>query len=158
MSNLWNRILNTAATPARAVGTVGVGARDSVKTLLNPLKEIWQIGMNTADKVWEVLSNPRKPKNGQKWYQRIVNGILSPLVATGTLAEGTIKAVTEPTLHLFSNAKHTIWNLLVNTWNTINSIASASSVADTCKVIDISTKETTNKNLISTLQRGNKAE
>ena len=113
---LRNRTRNTIGLATRTVGNVGYGSLDLARSGFNYPKEIFEVLWDTTKHTKEVF---RKAFNEGKWYQKIINGIASPFVAAGTIGEGAIRAVLNPTWNLFCNTRDVAGNLLVNEGNTI---------------------------------------
>ena len=108
--NVWNRLWNTAMIGPRAVGTALNTVTDAVDTVVEIPKRVLSVVKNTIHEMKKVLVEPWKY---WKWYQRVWNIALSPLIATWVAIEWAGKAVLTPAewaVDTWNTAKHTLKN------------------------------------------------
>ena len=108
--NVWNRLWNTAMIGPRAVGTALNTVTDAVDTVIEVPKRVLSVVKNTIHEMKKVLVEPWKY---WKWYQRVWNIALSPLIATWVAIEWAGKAVLTPAewaVDTWNTAKNTLKN------------------------------------------------
>ena len=112
MWNGLNRIWNTAAIPIRMWWTAVTTSADLLNTFYTFHKEWYEVLANTTKNIKDVLL---WAWNHGKWYHKAMNIPLSPIIATWTALEWSIRSTVQP-----------IVNWVVNTWNTgVNTIKNA---------------------------------
>lgn len=129
---------------------MGYGGLDLLKTGFNYPKQIFEVLSDTTTHTKNVFKNAFSKG---KRYQKIVNGLASPFVAAGTLAEGAVRAVLNPTRNAVLNTRDSAGNVLVNEGNTIKWTAHHEDPS-TFKFQELQDRNVDKGNRISKRQRG----
>ena len=153
--NFWNRIWNTAAIGPRIIGTGLNTVTDAVDTVVALPKDALDVVKNTTHAIKDVFVDAWTK---WKWYQRVGNILLSPLVAAWTALEWAVRAAVVPVVNWVVNTWNTAKNTVTNTWrSTFGRVFSKKPLSDfhydKLKTADIINK---NKNWFSWLQFGKK--
>ena len=155
MKNIWNRIWNTAMIVPRTVGTGLNTVTEVVDTSAALIKDTLDVGGNTIHKAKNVFVDARTK---WKWYQRVWNIALSPIVAAGTVLEWAVRTAVTPVAHwvvnVWNTAKNTVTNARKSTFGRIFSKRPLSDFSyDKLKTANFINKD---KNRFSWLQFGKK--
>lgn len=110
--NFWNRLWNTAMIVPRTIGTGLNTITDTVDTVVALPKDALDVIKATGHAAKDVLVESRTK---WKWYQRVWNVILSPIVATWTVIEWAVRTVVTPVAHWVTNTWNTVRNTVTNT-------------------------------------------
>lgn len=153
--NIWNRIWNTAMVFPRTVGTGLNTVTDTVDSAAALIKDTLEVGGNTIHKAKNVFVDARTK---WKWYQRVWNIALSPIVAAGTVLEWAVKTAVTPVAHwvvnVWNTAKNTVTNARRSTFGRLFSKRPLSDFSyDKLKTANFINKD---KNRFSWLQFGKK--
>lgn len=153
--NIWNRIWNTAMIVPRTVGTGLNTVTEVVDTSAALIKDVLDVGGNTIHKAKNVFVDARTK---WKWYQRVWNIALSPIVAAGTVLEWAVRTAVTPVAHwvvnVWNTAKNTVTNARRSTFGRIFSKRPLSDFSyDKLKTANFINKD---KNRFSWLQFGKK--
>ena len=111
--NFWNRIWNTAAIGPRIIGTGLNTVTDAVDTVVALPKDALDVVKNTTHAIKDVFVDAWTK---WKWYQRVGNILLSPLVAAWTALEWAVRAAVVPVVNWVVNTWNTAKNTVTNTW------------------------------------------
>lgn len=149
--NFWNRLGNTVMIAPRVAWTAVNTASDVVSTSIAFKKDTLDVIQSTTNDVKNVLIGSWTQ---WKWYQRVWNVILSPIVATGTAIEWAIRSAVTPVVNWLVNSRNTVKNTVKNTWrSTFGRVFSKKPLSDfsydQLKTADVINK---NKNRFSKLQ------
>ena len=155
MRNVWNRLLNTAMIVPRTVGTGLNTVTEVVDTSAALIKDALDVGGNTIHKAKNVFVDARTK---WKWYQRVWNIALSPIVAAGTVLEWAVRTAVTPVAHwvvnVWNTAKNTVTNARRSTFGRLFSKRPLSDFSyDKLKTANFINKD---KNRFSWLQFGKK--
>lgn len=153
--NIWNRIWNTAMIVPRTVGTGLNTVTEVVDTSAALIKDALDVGGNTIHKAKNVFVDARTK---WKWYQRVWNIALSPIVAAGTVLEWAVRTAVTPVAHwvvnVWNTAKNTVTNARRSTFGRLFSKRPLSDFSyDKLKTANFINKD---KNRFSWLQFGKK--
>lgn len=153
--NIWNRLWNTAMIVPRTVGTGLNTVTEVVDTSAALIKDVLDVGGNTIHKAKNVVVDARTKG---KWYQRVWNIILSPVIAAWTLLEWAVKTAVTPVAHwvvnVWNTAKNTVTNARRSTFGRLFSKRPLSDFSyDKLKTANFINKD---KNRFSWLQFGKK--
>lgn len=111
LKNFWNRIGNTVMIVPRVWGTVLQSWVDTFETIVALPKDALDVASNTAHNIKDVFVNSWTK---WKWYQRMWNIILSPIVATWTAIEWAVRTAITPVVNGVSNGRNTLKNTVKN--------------------------------------------
>ncbi len=153
--NFWNRLGNTAMIAPRVAGTALNTATDIIDTAVALPKDILDVAKNTAHDIKNVFVDSWTK---WKWYHKIWNVILSPVIATWTAVEWWIRSIITPAVNGVVNSRNTVKNSVTNAWrSTFGRVFSKKPISDfsydKLKTADVIKKD---KNRFSRLQFGKK--
>lgn len=110
--NFWNRLWNTAMTAPRLAWTAVNTVSDTVNTFIALPKDALDVIQSTTNDIKNVFMDSWTK---WKWYQRVWNVILSPVVATGTAIEWAVRTAVTPVVNGVVNGRNTVKNTVKNT-------------------------------------------
>ena len=112
LRNFWNRLWNTAMIGPRAIGTGLNTVTDTIDTAIALPKDALDVIKATGHAAKDVLVEARTK---WKWYQRVWNIALSPVIAAGTVLEWAVRTAVTPVAHWVVNTWNTVKNTVTNT-------------------------------------------
>ena len=119
MGKIVNAVWNTLGIVPRGLGTIGVGALDTLKTGANVLTDMGMVVKDTSDKLWDVLSSSW---NTGKRYNKLYQVPAGVIIGTGTLVEWAVRTVLEPVGNGVLNVRDVTGNFFKNIGNSIGRI------------------------------------
>ena len=103
--NFWNRLKNTVARAPRTIGAGLNGVTKVVDTTTARIKNTLDTANNTLHKCKDVVVDAWSK---WKWYQKVWNIALSPVILTWTAVEWALRTAITPTADLLEDAAKTI--------------------------------------------------
>lgn len=116
MGKFVNAVWNTVGIVPRGLGTVGVGALDTLKTGANVLTDMGMVVKDTSDKLWDVLSSSW---NTGKRYNKLYQVPAGVVLGAGTLVEWAVRTGLEPLRNGILNVRDVTGNFFKNIGNSI---------------------------------------
>ena len=113
MWNFWNRLWNTAMIAPRLAWTAINTASDTVNTFVALPKDALDVIQSTTNDIKNVFIDSWTK---WKWYQRVGNVILSPVIATWTAIEWAVRTAVTPVVNWVVNGRNTVKNTVKNAW------------------------------------------
>ena len=110
--NFWNRLWNTAMIAPRLAWTAVNTVSDTANTLIALPKDALDVIQSTTNDIKNVFMDSWTK---WRWYQRVWNVILSPVVATGTAIEWAVRTAVTPVVNGVVNGRNTVKNTVKNT-------------------------------------------
>lgn len=103
--NFWNRVKNTVARAPRTIGAGLNAVTKVVDTTTAWIKDTLDVASNTLHKWKDVVVDSWSK---WKWYQKLWNIALSPIIFTWTMLEWAGRTVVTPNTNLLVNGANTI--------------------------------------------------
>lgn len=148
MGKFVNAVWNTLGIAPRGLGTVGVGALDTLKIGGNVLSDMGMVVKDTSDKLWEVFSSSW---NTGKWYNKLYQVPAGVVLGAGTLVEWAVRTVIEPARNGILNIRDVAGNFFKNIGNSIGRLFDTTKSVSDFSFEHLKTKKPTEKNWFSKL-------
>ncbi|GHW02532.1 hypothetical protein AGMMS50249_3180 [candidate division SR1 bacterium] len=114
-----NRLVNTGGIVHRPIASTVNTGYNIVKSTLNYPKEILETLLGTGKHMQNVFKSVKK---GKTRYRKFGRALASPFVAIGTGVEVVGRAITTPSIRLFSHLRDSLGNGIHNIGSAINMI------------------------------------
>lgn len=146
MGKIVNAVWNTLGIVPRGLGTIGVGALDTLKTGANVLTDMGMVVKDTSDKLWDVLS---LSWNTGKRYNKLYQVPAGVIIGTGTLVEWAVRTVLEPVGNGVLNVRDVTGNFFKNIGNSIGRLFDTTKPVSDFSFEKLQYKKPTGKNWVS---------
>jgi len=146
MGKFVNAVWNTVGIVPRGLGTVGVGALDTLKTGANVLTDMGMVVKDTSDKLWDVLSSSW---NTGKRYNKLYQVPAGVVLGAGTLVEWAVRTVIEPARNGILNVRDVTGNFFKNIGNSIGRLFDTTKPVSDFSFEKLQYKKPTGKNWVS---------
>lgn len=141
-----NAVWNTVGIVPRGLGTVGVGALDTLKTGANVLTDMGMVVKDTSDKLWDVLSSSW---NTGKRYNKLYQVPAGVVLGAGTLVEWAVRTGLEPLRNGILNVRDVTGNFFKNIGNSIGRLFDTTKPVSDFSFEKLQYKKPTGKNWVS---------
>lgn len=146
MGKIVNVVWNTLGIVPRGLGTIGVGALDTLKTGANVLTDMGMVVKDTSDKLWDVFSSSW---NTGKWYNKLYQVPAGVVLGAGTLVEWAVRTVIEPARNGILNVRDVTGNFFKNIGNSIGRLFDTTKPVSDFSFEKLQYKKPTGKNWVS---------
>lgn len=146
MGKFVNAVWNTVGIVPRGLGTVGVGALDTLKTGANVLTDMGMVVKDTSDKLWDVLSSSW---NTGKRYNKLYQVPAGVVLGAGTLVEWAVRTGLEPLRNGILNVRDVTGNFFKNIGNSIGRLFDTTKPVSDFSFEKLQYKKPTGKNWVS---------